>query len=415
MKNREYKICGIPLFNRVTGFFILLCLYYIVNVATSVENLGMSGHLLAEHNPLNRLMTGLIMSYCLFFSYYTRTCVNENIYKMALLLMMYVIVRYLFSLTEDLDHALYAVNNALGIVYWISVLLFAIKCFSFIPRSALDKLIMITVCFTFIFLLYRLITQKVILSYEGIIAGINVAGSAYMLAPLILFVFKGKFRMIMLFACLFICLYSAKRQAVLGMLIVLLLASKDIIVSYFRQFKLLGVYIILVAILLGEHKYVDSVVSDLMNRQEYIDSNELSQDSGRTELRNAALKGYKQADGITQIFGGGVAVSSLYIKKNLGQYNAPHCGFIEVLCDYGIIGELIFVSFFFYLLKWSRNFDHFSKWQLLYLSMVLIWIFFNIVSHVINNFAIYLSITFGYLYNTKMIFQRKVDSNVMVQ
>lgn len=408
MKNKEYKIWGIPLFNKVTVFFILVCFYYIVNVATSVANIGMSGHLLAEHNPLNRLMTGLIIAYCLFFSYFTRKRINDGVYKMALLFMIYVIVRYLFSLTEDLDHALYAVNNAFGIIYWISVLLFATKCFSFISQSALNKLIMILVCVVFIFVIYRLITQKIILSYEEIIAGINVAGSTYMLAPLILFVFKGKYRMIMLLVCLFICLYSAKRQAVLGILIVLLLSSKDIIVSYFRQFKLWGVCIILAAILLGGHKYMDSVVSDLINRQDYIESNELSQDSGRADLRNAALKGYKQADGITQIFGGGVAVSSLYIKNNLGQYNAPHCGFVEVLCDYGIIGEIMFISFFFYLLKWSRNFDRFSKWQLLYFSVVMIWIFFNIVSHVVNNFAIYLSITFGYLYNTRMKYQNIV-------
>lgn len=398
MKNKKYIIWGIPVFNRVTGFFLLVCLYYVVNVVTSSANSGMSGQLLAESNPLNRLMAGLIISYCLFFSFYTPKRVNDSVYKVSLLFILYITVRYFFVFMENTNYALSVVSHIFNIIYWISGLLFSVKCFSFIDKTALNKLIKILVVVVFLFLMYRMITQKAILSSEGIVAGINVAGSAYMLAPLILFVFNGKFKIIMMMACLFICVYSAKRQAVLGILIVLLFSAKDIIVSYFKQFKLWGI-IVIIAVLFGGQKYIYKSVDDLINRQETIADEGGSMDSGRSDLRTAALKGYEHSNIIDKVFGGGTAISSLYIKKYYGKYNAPHCGFVEILCDYGIIGELLFIAFFFHLLRWGRHFLYLSKWQLIYFSMVLIWINFNVVSHVGNIFAIYLSLAFGYLYN----------------
>ena len=398
-----YKLFGVPINNRVTIYFLLICLYYIVNVTTSSANSGMSGQLIAESNIYNQLMGGLIITYSLFFAVKgsTKGMRSAPLYKVSATMIAWMLLRHFVFYINDPSSSMREINSIFNTIYWFSAILFGIVNFRRIDKSSLNKLIILTVCVVSVFLMYRTITQKAILSEWGITAGINVAGSAYMLIPLVLYAFKGKFRLLMLLVCAFICVYSAKRQAVLGLGIILLFVSKDLIRLYFKQFRFYGILLIIAAVIWG-NDYVNSAFEDLFTRQEEIEDTGGPVDSGRSELRAAAMEGYKEASFSSQFFGGGTGVSSKYVEIHTGTYNAPHCGFIQILCDYGIVGLAIFLFFFFNLLKWSTNFRRFSQDQLVYLSLVLVWINFNIVSHASNMFAVYLSMAYAYLYTYKL-------------
>ena len=63
----KFKNNHISILNKESLFFILLALYYILNLLTSPLASGMSGVLQAEHNNVNQIISGLIIVYMVIY------------------------------------------------------------------------------------------------------------------------------------------------------------------------------------------------------------------------------------------------------------------------------------------------------------------------------------------------------------
>ena len=394
---RNFK--NIPLNNNFTIFIILLIMYYLVNLLTSSANSGMSGQLLAESNPYNRLMAGLIITFLVCVTVGGRTYCKNFSYRYMKLFIIYALMSFLICLLCDYRFYISQINSSLYVVYWMLTYVFCVQSLPKLERDKSDLLIRIIVIVYLAFIIYKMSVQKNILTVEGIVAGINVAGSVYMIVPLILLSFHNKWRIIVFCVCFFVCILSAKRQAALGMFIISFFSMSNLLKNFWRNFKFKGVVIVFIALFCFGSTILSSF-DDLIARQERIEEVDGSIDSGRSDLRRAALIGYANANVMAQFFGGGVGTGGLYIKEYYGKFNYPHCGFIEILCDYGIVGLMSFILFLYSLIRQSFRLKN-NEYRLIGISCVVALVFISSISHIGNMNLLYISTALGYIFTYK--------------
>lgn len=382
--------------NRVTTFFFLLSLYYIINLLTSPITSGMSGGLEAEHNIFNQLTAGIFVLFVLYYAIVTKANHSYSLTKVLAVFLFYITLRtYMGFAIDHSRHTIFSFSSIFNMCFWAGGLVFGLKCFRLAPQETLKRMIQMVLIVYLVFVTYRLFTQKALLMRLGISMGINMAASVYMIIPLVFLVFKGKLRLFLLLLCAFICAYSAKRQAVLGLAIVLFFTSKIVYQLYFQKKKFLAFIVVLPLLYFGSD-YISKAFEDLTSRQELLAERE-DEDSGRLQLWAVAMSGFQNADNATQWFGGGPGTGRKYIGAFFPIARAPHNGFIQVLCDYGYIGLIFYGLFFlilvFYVLK-VRDIDN----KLLYLAITFSWLFANTISHPGNLTMVFLAIGVSYIF-----------------
>lgn len=389
--------------DRFTIFIVLLMLYYIVNLLTSSANSGMSGAMLAEVNPYNRIMGGLIIFYIAISS--IRGYLKKKIksYTYIKIFVIYLIISYVICLTLNFKFYFGQANSCLNIIYWLLTFIFCMQCFEKINNKNVNVLFRWITIVYLVFITYRLITQKAILTNEDMVAGINVAGSVYMITPIVSLAFENKYKVIVFIICLFLCILSGKRQAFIGIVIVSFFELPDILKNYWCSYKFKGIIIAVLAICCFKNSIISSFDS-LVARQNRIEEVGGSMDSGRSDLRASAMKGYLDADIFQQLLGGGTGVCGLYIKDNYGKFNYPHCGYIEILCDYGLLGFCIFIIILVSLFKKSQRVK-IKRYRHIAVSCVSAIVYVNIISHAGNMSIIYLSMALAYVFT----YQYKVN------
>lgn len=381
--------------NRVTFFFVLLSVYYILNLLTSPINSGMSGGLEAERNIVNQISAGLFVLYVLYYSLSTHIVKSYMFIKAISFFILYVALRLFIGFSLDTArHTIFSYTSLVNICYWGGGLIFSLKCFKYASPGTLKRMIQMVICVFLVFISFRVFTQKALLIRLHISAGINVAAHTYMIIPLVMLVFKDRVKIFMFLFCAFICLYSAKRQSAVGLAIVTLFTFKILYQSYFRNHKSIAL-LLLVPLLFFGIKYARRISNDLLHRQERLERNE-NIDSGRLELWSVALDGFGYANETTHWLGGGPGTGKKYIGSYYPTARAPHNGFIQFLCDYGYIGLFLYVFFFVTLLGYTiriRGSDN----KLIYLSICSSWIFANMISHPGSVRFVFLAIGVGYI------------------
>ena len=384
---------------RILLFFGLLILYYIINFLTSDQISGMSGAIQAENNIYNQLMIGGIIVYMTVFAFFSVKNARQLFFKVMVCFVLYLYLREWFAYYTSHESIMRQMNPFFSIIYWCTAILFCIRNFGYEKLSKIRTLIKILIIVYLLFVAYRLFTQRLILARVGIIAGINVAGSVYMIVQLIMLTFKKEKKVILFLICAWLCIASAKRQAVGGMAIVSLFCIKDLYDTFFKKNKLYG--ILAIVFLLGitylNRNYVIHSFDRLKERQETIEEHGGELDSGRGELRRTAYMGFEEANFSTKLFGGGTGTGTSYINSYIGVSRAPHCGFIEVLCDYGLIGLFFFIGFFIALGFYGFQL---SSWnlRLMWWAICCAFLFCNTISHPGNLNFLYLAIAIGYIY-----------------
>lgn len=390
--------------NRVTNFFVLLSAYYLLNLLTSPINSGMSGGLEAERNTVNQISAGLFVLYVLYYSLFTHIGKSYIFIRAISVFIIYVALRLFVGFSFDTNrHSIFSYSSLVNICYWGGGLIFSLKCFRYAHPDTLKRMIQMLICVFLVFITFRLFTQKALLARLGVSAGINVAAHTYMIIPLVMMVFKNRMRILLFVFCAFICLYSAKRQAVVGLAIVTLFSLKNVYQSYFRSQRILAL-LLLVPLFFFGIKYAKKVSNDLLHRQERLERNE-SIDSGRFDLWAVALDGFKYDNEMTHWFGGGPGTGKKYIGSYYPIARAPHNGFIQYLCDYGYIGLALYVLFFLILFGYVvkiRGMDN----KLLYLSICSSWLFANMISHPGSVRFVFLAIGIGYI-----VYQQEHERN----
>ncbi len=386
---------GIQFGNRVSLFFALLAVYYILNLFTSDINSGMSGGLEAEHNVVNQLMASLLVVFVLYHDINTPTRWSYTLIAVVFTFFIYLCLRNYFGFINIAgNRGLTYFTGLSKHAYWAGSLIFCLKCFRFSKPEDLKRLIQMIIWVYLVFATYRLFTQKAIVSGLGISAGINSVGQTYMLAPLVLMVFKGKWKIILLLYMTFICVYSAKRQAAAGMAIVIFFSMSHLYKAYFKNNKFIAYLLLAVTLYFGSG-YIYRAFEDLVSRQEKVEMND-NMDSGRSDLWKAALDGFERSDNTSKWFGGGSGTGRKYIGEYFPVARAPHNGFVEILCDYGYVGIILYLGFFIVLFGYTLKYDN-NDYKLIHLSICSAWAFHNMVSHPGNMRLIFLAIGIGYL------------------
>lgn len=382
--------------NRVTTFFFLLSLYYIINLLTSPITSGMSGGLEAEHNIFNQVTAGIFVLFVLFYSVVSKANHSYFLVKVIALFLFYITLRtYMGFATDNFRHTIFSFSSIFNLCFWAGSLTFGLKCFRLVSPDVLKRMMKMALTAYLIYVTYRLFTQKALLMRLGISMGINMAASVYMIIPLIFMLFKGKMRTFLFLLCCFICLYSAKRQAVAGLAIVCFFSIKTIYQLYFQKRKMIAVLIVIPLFLLSSN-FIMRASKDLLSRQELLEERD-NTDSGRLQLWAVAMSGFQNSDNATQWFGGGPGTGRKYIGAFFPIARAPHNGFIQVLCDYGYIGLILYGLFFLVLLGYMfkvRGVDN----KLHYLSVCACWIFANAISHPGNLALVFLAIGVSYIF-----------------
>lgn len=386
---------GIHFGNKVSIFFLLLMAYYILNLFTSDINSGMSGGMEAEHNIVNQVMASLVTVFAIYHSISTPAKPSYTLVNVTAFFLIYLTIRYYFGFINSYHNNITFFSGLVHMVFWGGGLIFSMNCFRFATPKDIQKLIRMMILVYLVFALYRLFTQKEIITRIGISAGVNAVSGAFMIAPLVLMAFRGKMRIVLFIVCGFICVYSAKRQSAAGMAIITFFNLKLIYKSYFHKRKILAAFSLIVVLFFGS-SYIYKVFDDLNRRQE-IRSEKEDVDSGRALLWKAALDGFERSDNSTKWVGGGPGAGRKYIGEYYPIARAPHNGFIQVLCDYGYIGLFLYSLFFLVLLGYVVKVKGMDN-KLLYLSICFAWIFKNVISHPGGLTLIFLSIGVGYIF-----------------
>lgn len=382
--------------NRVTFFFVLLAAYYILNLLTSPITSGMSGGLEAEHNIVNQISAGLFVAYVLFYDVFTSSSRSYAISRAVAAFLIYVaIITYVGFATDTAKHNIFSFSSLVNLCYWGCGLIFCIKCFNDVSADNLKRMIQMLVWVFLVFVTYRLFTQKALLRSLGISMGINAAASTYMIIPLIIMAFKGRIRFFLFLFCAFICIYSAKRQAVVGLVIVSFFSLRILYQAYVHKRRFIMIILFFIALYLGSG-YLERMFYDIVHRQERLVEKE-DEDSGRFALWAVAMSGFQNSDNTTQWFGGGPGTGRKYIGAFYPIARAPHNGYIQVLCDYGYIGLIFYGLFFLVMLGYVFKVKGVDN-KLIYLSICFSWIFANSISHPGSLRFIFLAIGIGYLF-----------------
>ena len=225
--------------------------------------------------------------------------------------------------------------------------------------------------------------------------GINTAASVYMIVPLIMMAFKGRLRFFLFLFCAFICIYSAKRQAVVGLVIVSLFSLRILYQAYVHKRRFILIILFFIAVYISS-SYIERMFYDIIHRQERLVERE-DEDSGRFALWTVAMSGFQNSDNVKQWFGGGPGTGRKYIGEFYPIARAPHNGYIQVLCDYGYVGLMLYALFFLVLLWYVFKIRGVNN-KLIYLSICFSWIFANSISHPGSLRFIFLAIGVGYVF-----------------
>lgn len=395
------KLFGYSVFNRVNIFFILLWLYFILDLLTSDADTGMVD---VGGNIINKILGGLLIVHSIFYS--RQRTASIGVIKSAKLLLYYLLFQHFIFVLVDFKTALQSSTAILNIIYWLSGFIFCINNFKNHQKKSLDKLLLVTILLGFANIVYRLITQSALAIVLGQDGAVNNAGSTYMLVPVLLLCLKGRWKIVGYILALLVCALSLKRQAMLNFTVFSLFVFNDLFKLYMRKYAIICITI-LIGLLSFGRPYIEMIFEGIMLRQEMLEDKG-DVDSGRADLREASLQRFNNASLINKVFGGGSAAANRYINKYLGYMSAPHCGFIEILCDYGIFGLLLFVYFIFQLVVFARRFAANSILRHILYGIIATWMILYCVSHAGNLWLLYYALAISYVYNIFYL-NRKLD------
>lgn len=373
-------------------FYILLYLYIVVSIINSAATVG--GGFLSQVSGILIVMNCVLQ---VLFGKQKIPVLHVKLYNITKFFALYVCARIFFLFFQDSHMALLYIRNSVTMLFWVISLLFCIKYFSKASDKSLAIMNKILIVVGLAYFFYALFLQRNYFMAEDVIGASNAATSAYMLLPIIFLFSKRKMKILFYIICLLICAWSQKRQSLLGFGIISLFLIIDLIKTYFHAFKIMGIIYLIVALFCGTVIF-NYLFSGVIERHEYLESKE-SVDNGREELRQLAIIGFKEASTVDKIFGGGPGTGGRYIESKTGMYIYPHCGYIEIMCDYGIIGFILYIFFFWRLFITAINYPRKTLSRKLLLAICVSWAFVSFYSHAGGIWFIFYSIAIGIIVN----------------
>lgn len=263
------------------------------------------------------------------------------------------------------------------------------------------KTYVITMIFSLIlfFFISRYRTLSISTMIESFIAPVNYIYYPLLTLPWILMIKNNKFKSILLIFLFLGVLLSTKRSAVIVCFVCLFFFIIRYYLSSSRVLKIQRYLISVVLILIVFFCF--SNYSLLKNSYLFSRFETMKEDggSGRDVIWENVLQSYQRLSIEQQILGNG----HNSVKNNnlvLGRSLSAHNDFLEVLYDYGIIGFIIYLVFYIYILKRLYFlYRERSEFFFPYLTSCIIMIVFSLVSHLIlyPTYFLYVVTFWGYI------------------
>lgn len=298
-------------------------------------------YLIGEYHTIEKI-TFVLLFFSLFILSFGFGC---RLLKKSVrsILSHYYLVTICFSLYIALHHFTYNLFSPSDLFLSFSCLLICISTSLIKSNQTLDVLFsfIFIILFSYLFIYYRLVEPRYFFLDEEQRPPFN--NSIYYILCVIPFFLYYKWKYILVVLAFFCVLISGKVGAVLGLIIGLL--SYLFITQNKQRKQLFKSIIILLALSIVIVVLYTKVSTELgFDILEKIADDE-GTGSGRTDIYMRVIKGISESSFPALIFGHGpFAVSLVYS-------NAAHNDFLEVLYDYGILGEFFYLYLIILLIR----------------------------------------------------------------
>lgn len=356
---------------KMMTFFVIIsiCYMYIATVASyfgfNIDRFGISEH------RTQLLIVVLFVGLLNILLSKLKFVINETIFSGFLLIL------YMFFL---------GINNNVGFFSWISCsvmwLFFIFVIYNmFITEKDLNFIVFVTIL--------TAIILSIIQIYGLITPGLNldVAGtnSIYYILGIVPFVFLTSNIWIRFLGLGFIScaiIISGKSTCLIALFFIwLLFIVKFLSKQNISKSKLITRLVLIIIFMLAVFKIVSIYIMDGDTASIFTNTWEelISGGNGRTDIYSATWEAFVSSPTIKQIFGHGF--DSINLVIGIGTHN----DFLMVLYNYGLIGFILYLYFWFSLIKgiiYLKKAN--SKFLLAYEVSIIVYFFISMASNVLN-------------------------------
>lgn len=376
-------------FNRIIFFIVSILLiafsyYSMLHAAGELYGLG------ASQNVFNVIIRFLIMLCCIACLLINRFKIkNTALNKLVLLWVLWMLLSGLVVPDKYLA-------NMSSVLFWPSIY-YLFYYFSLSIKNKRIVFYLILFLFIEVSVFYFIVTQEKNMNLLNRIASVNHVYYILLLVPWLFLVKNKKVVNIILFLVIILTINSAKRGAMLAVLV------SAVFYVYFNYFKgitknknFLSTYILGFVVIVAGYAVFDYYNSKsegyIVSRFENIEED---QGSGRLEIyaevwqmiRDSPVENFVMGNGHNEVF------------NNTSMQLSSHNDYLEVFYDYGIIGLLLLASLLLILLNRTIKLSRInSNYKVAYISAFIIFLFMTSISHIVlyPTYIIYLAAFLGY-------------------
>lgn len=357
-----------------------LCKYsliiVIINFALLMAGLTESG-ILRFISTVSYLLN-LSIAIVLLFSGAVR---KDGLSRLVVVWGIYVLINTLFAPNNNLGRVITILES----LYWVSTYLIAQYYFSFNQSiEQKDKHILIVFYIIVALALYNMLSGTSKYNEDGVLIAKNVIFFPLLLAPWVASVQSIKSRWIAMAILILLTFFSLKRSALLIILVCFALVFFD---KRDRKAKSnVSSRIIVFVLLAGIVGYLgfspSSPLADMQTRFQDINEDE---GNGRLDIYAMVTASFEKLPTENKILGAGYKqVQNSLTGGALDASLSAHNDFLEVLYDYGIVGEILFVLLLLTLLVRTIKFVRKRLWygiplMMTFMTTLIMCLFSNLI------------------------------------
>lgn len=364
MKRINYRLCKYS--------FILV----IINFALLMTGVAESGIL--RFIPTVSQLFSLLTVVVLLLSGAIR---KDGLSRIIVLWVVYVLLNTLFAPNNSLGRFITILES----LYWVSTYFIAQYFLSIRESSEKNDRIVLTVFYIIAALaLYSIMFKTSKYNEEGVLIAKNVIFFPLLLAPWIASVRSIKNRWIAMIVLILLTFFSLKRSALIIVLVCFALMLIDKRNRGTKREVLSHIWVFL--LLAGVIGYLgfspSSPISDIQTRFRNINEDE---GNGRLDIYAMVTASFEMLPTENKIIGAGYKqVQNTLTGGLLDSSLSAHNDFLEVLYDYGIVGEVIFVALLITILFRSIKFVRSKMWcgiplMMSFMTILIMCLFSNLI------------------------------------
>lgn len=284
---------------------------------------------------------------------------KDGLSRILVLWVVYVLINTLFAPNNSLGRFITILES----LYWVSTY-FITQYFVSIKESSekKDRIVLMVFYITAALALYSMMFKTSNYNEDGVLIAKNVIFFPLLLAPWIATIQSKKKRWIAMVVLILLTFFSLKRSALIIILVcfALMLIDKRNSGTKSEASSHIFVFFLLAGVIGYLSFSPSSPISDIQTRFQNINEDE---GNGRLDIYTMVIHSFEMLPTVNKIIGAGYKqVQNTLTGGVLDSSLSAHNDFLEVLYDYGIVGEVIFVALLITILFRSIKFVRSKMW-----------------------------------------------------